>query len=127
MTHRRARVAQELRDRIADVLHRHVRDPRLELLTVTEVEVSPDFALARVYYRALRDAAGVEQALEKARPFIRRRLAAELTLRRVPELVFRPDPTPERAARVEEILEELRAEREGREGRRVPEREEGDG
>jgi ribosome-binding factor A len=115
VNHRKARVAQELRDRIAEVLSRHVRDPRLELVTVTDVEVSPDFSLARVYYRALEERGSLEAAIEKAKPFIRRQLAVGLPLRRVPELVFVRDPTPERAARVETILDELHEERERRE------------
>ncbi len=114
MSHRRARVARELRSRLAEVLTRRVRDPRLELVTVTDLEVSPDFSLARVYYRALEKSETIQVAFDKAKPFIRRELAVGLELRRVPELVFIPDPTPERAARVEAILDELEEERQGR-------------
>ncbi len=110
MSRRRERVAQELRARIAEVLGRHVRDPRLQLLTVTDVEVSADLSFARVYYRPLEDPEAVERALVKAKPFIRRRLAEGLHLRRVPEIDFRLDPTRERAQRVEEILRDLEEE-----------------
>jgi ribosome-binding factor A len=111
MTRRRERVAHDLRSRLAEVLIQNVRDPRLELVTLTDVEVSPDLSFARVFYRTIGDPEGTERALERAKPFIRRRLAEGLTLRRVPELAFRLDETPERAARVEEILDQLEEER----------------
>ncbi len=114
MNHRRARVAQDLRSRLAEILTRRVSDPRLELVTVTDLEVSPDFSLARVYYRALEKSETIQMVFDKAKPFIRRELAAGLPLRRVPELVFIPDPAPERAARVETILGELEEERKDR-------------
>ena len=83
-------------------------------MTVVDLEVSPDFSLARVYYRALEKSETIQAAFDKAKPFIRRELAVGLPLRRVPELVFIPDPTPERAARVDAILDELEEERQGR-------------
>jgi ribosome-binding factor A len=111
VTHRLERAAQEIRDRLARVLAHRVRDPRLELVTLTDVELSPDFSFARVYYRPMGDPEAAQRALEHAKPFIRRGLAEGLKLRRVPELDFRLDGTPEKAARVEEILEELEHER----------------
>lgn len=116
MSHRRKRIEHVLRERIADVIGRRVRDPRLELLTITDVEVSPDLSYARVFYRAGDDTEAAERALVKARPFIRRELAGRLELRRVPELDFRVDRSVERGARVEAILDELAQERRAREG-----------
>jgi ribosome-binding factor A len=104
-------VAQELRNRIAEILERHVRDPRLELLTVTDLELSPDFSFARVFYRTPGDREATARALRKAKPFVRRRLGEGLALRRIPELDFRWDPSPDRGARVEEILAEIAAEK----------------
>lgn len=112
MSRRTARVAQELMGRIAEVLERDVQDPRLELLTLTGLELSADWSFARVYYRTHEDPEAVARALAKAKRFLRRKLAEDLPLRRVPELDFRWDPSPDRAARVEQILEELASERE---------------
>jgi ribosome-binding factor A len=114
MNHRRARVAQEIRDRLATVLTHRIRDPRLELVTIMEVEISADFSFARVYYRTVKDPSDAQRALQKAKAFIRRQLAEGLTLRRVPELDFRLDETADRAARLEGILEELKDERESK-------------
>jgi ribosome-binding factor A len=115
MNHRRARVAQELRDRLAEVLGRRVQDPRLELVTITGVDVSADFSFARVYYRTVNDPAAAAEALGGAKRFIRRALAEGLPLRRVPELDFRLDETADQAARVEEILDEIQKGRQERE------------
>jgi ribosome-binding factor A len=114
MNHRQARVAGEIRDRLAEVLTRRVRDPRLELVTITDVEISADLSFARVYYRAVTDPGDAQRALQKAKAFIRRQLAEGLPLRRVPELDFRLDETADRAARLEEVLDELKEERESR-------------
>lgn len=113
MNHRRERVAQDLRDRLGRILALRVRDPRLRLLTVTDVELSPDFGVARVFYRTPGEPSDAEHALARARPFIRRCLAEGLPLRRVPELDFRIDRSIEHGERVEEILRELEQERSG--------------
>jgi ribosome-binding factor A len=112
---RRARVAQELRDRLAEIVSRELRDPRLALCTIVDVEVSPDFSFARAFFRTPADPEAAAAALEHAKPFVRRRLAERVRLRRVPELDFRLDASLERGDRVETILRELAAERARRE------------
>jgi ribosome-binding factor A len=108
---RRARVAQELRDRLAEIVSRELRDPRLGMVTIVDVEVSPDFSFARAFFHAPGDVEAAAAALEHAKPFVRRRLAERVRLRRVPELDFRPDASLEQGARVDAILDELAAER----------------
>ena len=120
MSHRRERVAHELRDRIAQIVSLRVRDPRLELLAITDVEVSADFGYARVFYRSPGDPADIGRALATAKSFIRRNLAAEVSLRRVPELDFRPDTSVEHGARIEELLDEIAEERSARGEREDP-------
>lgn len=107
MSFRRQRVAAELRDRISTIVSRSLRDPRLELVTITDVEVSPDYSYARVFYRTPGDREAAAAALVGARGFIRRTLAPELKIRRVPELDFRIDESVDRGARIEELLSEL--------------------
>jgi ribosome-binding factor A len=102
-------VAQELRGRIAEIV-RELSDPRLELATIVDVEVSPDLSFARAFFHAP-DPDAAAQALDHAKPFVRRQLAARVRLRRVPELDFRLDASLERGARVDRILDELAAER----------------
>jgi ribosome-binding factor A len=114
MSHRKERVASELRQQIAEIVGTRMRDPRLSSLTVVEVRPSPDFSFARVFYRTLQDPEQVARALEHAKPFIRRCLADVSSLRRVPELDLRLDTSLERGARVESLLEEIALEREAK-------------
>lgn len=108
MKHRRERVAHDVRARLAEILARHTRDARLASIVLTDVELSPDLSYARVFYRTAGEPREAARALERAGPFLRRRLAEGLSLRRVPELDFRLDDALERGARVEEILREIR-------------------
>jgi ribosome-binding factor A len=111
---RPSRVGDQLRAEISELLAREVHDPGIGFLTVTQVTVSPDLQVARVYYttlgdeRARRDTA---RALGRATPFLRRQLGSRLRLKRVPLLEFFFDESVERGDRIERILNELSAER----------------
>jgi ribosome-binding factor A len=106
-----ARLAQEIHARLAHILRERTGDPRLELLSLTEVQVAPDASFARIFYRALGDKAETVAALEKAKPYLRRRLAGELQTRRVPELDFVADAMLDRAEHLEGVLKDLARER----------------
>jgi ribosome-binding factor A len=110
-SHRKERVASDLRAQIAEIIALRVEDPRLRSLTIVEVRPSPDFTFARVFYRTLEEPREVEKALEHAKPFIRRCLAEVCGLRRVPELDLRLDTSLERAAQVERLLGEIEVQR----------------
>ena len=111
MKHTQARLAHEIRERIATILRQRVGDPRLADVTVNEVRVAPDGSYARVYWGTLGQPGAAAEAIEKAKPYLRRCLAAELHIRRVPELDFRLDDTLARAQRVEGVLRELESAR----------------
>jgi ribosome-binding factor A len=115
VSYRRQRAAQGVRDRIAEILGSEVRDRRLEGVSVTAVELAPDSSYARVFYRARGDPEEAARGLERARAFIRRRLAEGIALRRVPELDFRLDASVDRGERIDQILRELREERDAEE------------
>ncbi len=98
MSRRTERIAEQLRSEIARVLREEATDPRTRLVTLTRVDVAPDLSHALVFWSALdvRDAdsaEGTQSALESAAPFVRRHLAHSLSLRRVPALRFRYDPS----------------------------------
>lgn len=108
---RPARVADQIRSELANLLARDVHDPGIGFVTLTRVQVTPDLQQARVYYTALGDqktrtASG--RALERAAPFLRRQLGARLRLRRTPELIFLFDESISGQDRIEQILEEIR-------------------
>ena len=109
---RRARLNEQIKREISELVRSEVHDPRVGVPTVTAVDVTADLWLARVYVRpgpTDPDAPVGEilEGLRAAAPFIRRALGRTLTLRRVPELRFLPDRTVEEARRIEEILREV--------------------
>lgn len=92
-----------------------LRDPRISLVTVTDVRVSKDLRNVRVFVSHDDEAVSrrdLLQALRNATPYIRTQLAKRLALRAAPELIFSYDDAPEKAARVDAILRQIAAERE---------------
>ena len=106
---RQAKVAEMIKRVLAEILQREMRDPRLALVSVTDVEVTPDFTLAKVFVSAIGDEqkkAEALQALQGASGFLRGRLGRGIELRTVPALQFRYDTGVERGARMFELLRE---------------------
>jgi ribosome-binding factor A len=111
---RPARLGDQLRAEISDLLTRQVHDPGIGFLTLTHVKVTPDLQQARVYYTTLGDEKARREssrALGRATPFLRRQIGTRLRLKRVPELEFIFDESIERGDRIERILNDLSAER----------------
>src|SRR4051794_12892034 len=109
---RPARVADQIRSEIGDLLSRSVHDPGIGFVTITRVQMSPDLQQARVYYTALGDEKArrnSERALERAAPFLRRQIGARLRLRRVPDLAFVFDESIAGQDRIEQLLNEVRS------------------
>jgi len=116
---RAQRVGDRIKEEIAILLQRDVSDPRLTMVTVTEVDVDRELAYARVYVTALggeerRDE--VMQALEGASGFLRSQLASKVRLRTFPQLRFFWDASTERGTRIDELLDMLQDERSGDDG-----------
>lgn len=87
------RVAQELKKEVAVILQREVKDPRIGMVTVSDVEVSRDLAYAKIFITFLfdNDQEAINQGmkgLEKASPYIRSLVGKAMRLRIVPELRF---------------------------------------
>jgi ribosome-binding factor A len=122
------RVGEQIREELSVALAREVHDPGVGFVTLTRVKVSPDLQVARVYYTVIGDDKAkreTKRALERATPFLRRKVAAAVRLRRVPELHFQYDEGIERQDRIERILIDLQKEREEREGQAEPGQEAG--
>jgi ribosome-binding factor A len=114
---RPARVGDQIRAEIADLLARAVHDPGIGFLTITRVDVTSDLQQARVYYTTLGDDKARKEssrALMRAAPFLRRQIGRRLRLKRVPELDFFFDESVEKGDRIERILQEITAERAAR-------------
>jgi ribosome-binding factor A len=107
---RATRVADQIRMEVADIIMRKTRDPRVASVTVTDVRVTNDLQLARVYVTTRAEGAAVREALmglEKASGFIRSELGRRLNLRYTPELAFFYDEAGSRGDRVLHLLENL--------------------
>jgi ribosome-binding factor A len=118
---RPSRIGDQLRAELSELLTRQVHDPGIGFLTITHVQVTPDLQIARVYYTTLGDEKArrdSKRALERASPFLRRQLGGRLRLKRVPQLEFFYDDSIARGDRIEQILQEISAERSGADGDR---------
>lgn len=97
-----------MKQEIADILMRKIKDPRVGFVTVTEVEVSHDLRNAKVFVSVLGgDKKQSLKGLESAAAFIRSELGRRMRMRFVPEILFRFDESVERGAHIMEILHTL--------------------
>lgn len=106
------RVADLLKEEIADLLLRRVKDPRIENITITGVEVTTDLQHARIYFcvmghpsEEVKKNAGI--ALNKAKGFMRQELGKRLHMRYLPQLGFYYDSSFEYGDKIERLLKEL--------------------
>jgi len=109
-TRRQRRVSEMIHRELSMLLMREVRDPRLADITVTEVRVTPDLLIARVYYSVLGDAeqkTEASTALESAKGYLRTQLAAQVRLRLAPDLEFYLDESAEYGRHIDELLAQV--------------------
>lgn len=105
---RLARLNEQLKRELSELIRTQVRDPRVGSVTITGVEVARDLGSARVFVRTVNeDREATLEGLAAAAPFLRTRLGHSLRMRRVPELRFREDRSLEHARRIEDVLEEV--------------------
>lgn len=107
---RQKRTAEQIRTIFSELVLREMRDPRLQDLTFTEVKIDRELQYADVYVNALGDDARekeVMDALEGAKGYLRRELAARLQSRTVPQLHFHWDPTLAHAEHIGRLLDGL--------------------
>ncbi|WP_333843299.1 30S ribosome-binding factor RbfA [Pelomicrobium sp.] len=105
---RALRVAREIQRELACLIRDEVKDPRVGMVTLTEVELSADLSSAKVYYTSLGGQNDKETAegLRRAAPFLRGMLGQRLRLRTVPELRFVFDPSVEGGMRLSRLIDE---------------------
>lgn len=113
-TIRQERVTGLLFEELSIMVANELDDPKLELITVVGVQVSRDLRNAKVFVNHQQEEVSrreVLKGLERATPYLRSQLAERCNLRMVPELLFYYDDTPEKAARVDELLRQIANER----------------
>ncbi len=105
---RARRIAEQIQRELADLIRLEVKDPRVGMVTLTEVEVSRDLSHAKVYFTLLGDAerlAETAEGLARAAGFLRRELSHRLQLRIVPELHFAHDASVERGMQLSQLID----------------------
>ena len=105
------RVSELVREHLATLIERRLNDPRVAGVTVTDVEVTSDTRVAKVFYSLIGDEQARQQAargLESAAGWLRRELGVHLHTRHTPELIFEYDPSLEHGARMSQLLDELK-------------------
>lgn len=116
------RLEDQIQFLISNLIQREIRDPDLGFLTVTAVRLSPDKSQAKVYFTVLpmngqpheQQVVATLSILNKSKGFLRSRVAARLTIRRVPELHFIFDESINEGNKIENIFSEIEKERSAR-------------
>lgn len=106
------RVAEQMQRELADLIQMEVKDPRVGMVTLTDVEVSSDYSHAKVFFTVL-DPQRVPEALkglQSAAGFLRSQVARRMKLQNMPALHFNYDPSLERGARLDQLIAEAVAE-----------------
>ncbi|HSE02440.1 MAG TPA: 30S ribosome-binding factor RbfA [Burkholderiales bacterium] len=110
---RSRRIAEQVQRELSDIIRLELKDPRVGMITLTDVEVTPDNAHARVYFTLLGEPSRIEEAaagLQHAAGYLRSQLAQRLKLRVVPQLHFKYDASVERGIRVSQLIDAAVAE-----------------
>lgn len=104
------RVADQIQRDIADILRGEVKDPRIGLMTLTEVEITPDYAVARVYYTVFPDSPEdlerTAAGLEACKGFVRGQLGRRLQIHQTPDLRFIHDKSVARGAELSFLIDQ---------------------
>jgi len=108
------RVAEQIRRELAEILRTELKDPGVGMITITDVEVSPDLAHAKVYFTTLGDARSLERSqagLRRAAGFLRSMLGRRIKVHNTPELRFEHDASVERGVRLSQLIDAAVAEK----------------
>jgi ribosome-binding factor A len=106
---RQRKANEAIRETVAGALLTELSDPRLQMVTITSVETSPDLGRAKVYWTVLepRKADAAAAALESARGVLQGRVARALKSRQTPHLVFVRDELQDHARRLTALIDEV--------------------
>ncbi len=112
---RSLRVADQIQKDLAQLIAMEVKDPRIGMVTLTEVQLTPDYAHAKVFFTTLVDDPAAVQntlsGLKKASGFLRAQLGKRLHIHTLPELHFVHDTSTTRGAALSKLIDEANAPR----------------
>ena len=103
------RVAEQIRRDLAEIIRSELKDPRIGMISLSAVEVSPDYAHATVYFTTMTDHSAIAEILKglaKASGFLRAQLGRRIKIHQVPELHFKYDESLERGVNLSRLIDE---------------------
>jgi ribosome-binding factor A len=101
------RVSILLKEEISQLILREVKDPELGFVTITDVEVSKDLQVAKVYYTVLGNTQqkhDSSHALQRVAHFIKRQLGKRLRMRCIPDIIFKYDHSLDYGEKIDSLL-----------------------
>ena len=106
---RKDRVSEQIRRELAELIRTELKDPRVGMVSITDVEVTADYAHAKVYFSTLSGREAVPTVLaglEKASGFLRRELGRRITIHTTPQLHFLFDQSLEHGADLSKLIQQ---------------------
>ncbi|WP_270206467.1 30S ribosome-binding factor RbfA [Streptococcus anginosus] len=105
------RVGMEIKREVNEILQKKVRDPRVQGITITDVQMLGDLSMAKVYYTLMSNLASEQEkaqtGLEKAKGTIKRELGNNLKMYKIPDLTFIKDESIEYGNKIDQMLRDL--------------------
>ena len=121
---RLARISNLIRQKISELLVTEIRDPRIGIVTISQVKLDRELLVAKVFWSTLGDEKDrnlTQHALKRCRKYLQGKMGAILPTRTVPRLEFHFDPSVEGSIRVSNLIDELNEERNARDVQLDPE------
>jgi ribosome-binding factor A len=109
-SNRAQRVSTHIQKALTDILRKNIKDPRLEMVTISKVKLTNDLRIARIYFTQTGSHKSIEAALtgfNSARGYLKRTLARELELRYMPDIEFYYDDSFDHASHINELLKSI--------------------
>lgn len=107
---RSQRVVEQIKRELAELIRLEVKDPRVGFITLTDVEITPDYAHAKVFFTSMtgkEDVEGILVGLRRASGFLRRELGKRVRIHTTPELHFHYDQSVEEGSRLSQLIDEV--------------------
>ena len=114
-TTRTARVSRQIQQELSDVIERELKDPRVGMITLSEVQLTPDYAHAKVYFTTLKDdpesIKNTLAGLSAAAGYLRNQLGKRLHIHTLPQLHFLHDMSASRGMAMSALIDKANATR----------------
>ncbi|HSD39461.1 MAG TPA: 30S ribosome-binding factor RbfA [Rhodocyclaceae bacterium] len=109
---RSSRVVEQIKRELAELIRQEVKDPRVGFVTITDVEITADYAHAKVFFSSLKGRDGadeIQEGLRRASSFLRRELGRRVRIHTTPELHFVYDNSMEEGSRLSALIDKAMA------------------